>query len=51
MITLRTVAEVRAAAARERRVGASIGLVPTMGAFHLPPRRGPRRRTGHRGRG
>jgi len=34
MITLRTVADVRAAVSRERRAGASIGLVPTMGAFH-----------------
>ena len=34
MITLRTVADVRAAVSRARRAGASIGLVPTMGAFH-----------------
>ena len=34
MITLRTVAEVRAAVSQARRAGASIGLVPTMGAFH-----------------
>jgi pantoate--beta-alanine ligase len=34
MRTLRTVAELRAALARERRGGRSIGLVPTMGAFH-----------------
>jgi len=32
--TLRTVADVRAAVSRARRAGASIGLVPTMGAFH-----------------
>jgi pantoate--beta-alanine ligase len=34
MITLRTVADVRAAMSQPRRAGASIGLVPTMGAFH-----------------
>ena len=34
MITLRTVADVRAAVSQARRAGASIGLVPTMGAFH-----------------
>jgi pantoate--beta-alanine ligase len=34
MITLRTVADVRAAVSQARRGGASIGLVPTMGAFH-----------------
>lgn len=34
MRTLRTVAEVRHALAEPRRVGRSIGLVPTMGAFH-----------------
>ena len=34
MITLRTVADVRAAVSKARRDGASIGLVPTMGAFH-----------------
>jgi pantoate--beta-alanine ligase len=34
MRTLRTVADVRAAVSRARRAGASIGLVPTMGAFH-----------------
>src|SRR4030081_3351756 len=34
MRTLRTVAELRAALAESRRAGASIGLVPTMGAFH-----------------
>jgi pantoate--beta-alanine ligase len=34
MITLRTVADVRAAVSKARRAGASIGLVPTMGAFH-----------------
>ena len=34
MITLRTVADMRAAVAQARRGGASIGLVPTMGAFH-----------------
>jgi pantoate--beta-alanine ligase len=34
MITLRTVADMRAAVSRARRAGASIGLVPTMGAFH-----------------
>jgi len=31
---IRTVAELRAALAERRRVGARIGLVPTMGAFH-----------------
>jgi len=31
---LRTVADLRAALAPERRAGRSIGLVPTMGAFH-----------------
>jgi pantoate--beta-alanine ligase len=34
VITLRTVADVRAAVSQARRAGASIGLVPTMGAFH-----------------
>ena len=34
MITLRSVADVRAAVSQARRAGASIGLVPTMGAFH-----------------
>jgi pantoate--beta-alanine ligase len=34
MKTLRTVAEVRAALAAHRRAGDTIGLVPTMGAFH-----------------
>src|SRR5579859_2882863 len=34
MRTLRTVAELRAALAEHRRAGASLGLVPTMGAFH-----------------
>jgi pantoate--beta-alanine ligase len=34
MITLRTVAEARAAVSQARRAGASIGLVPTMGSFH-----------------
>ncbi len=34
MKTLRTVAELRAAVAPARRAGRSIGLVPTMGAFH-----------------
>jgi pantoate--beta-alanine ligase len=32
--TLRTVADLRAALAEQRRAGRSIGLVPTMGAFH-----------------
>jgi pantoate--beta-alanine ligase len=32
--TIRTVAELRAALAPHRRAGRSIGLVPTMGAFH-----------------
>jgi pantoate--beta-alanine ligase len=32
--TVRTVADLRAALAPERRAGRSIGLVPTMGAFH-----------------
>jgi len=32
--TVRTVAELRAALAGERRVGRTIGLVPTMGSFH-----------------
>ncbi|HUN37022.1 MAG TPA: pantoate--beta-alanine ligase [Trebonia sp.] len=34
MITVRTVADMRAATAQARRARASIGLVPTMGAFH-----------------
>jgi pantoate--beta-alanine ligase len=34
MITLRTVADVRAAVQKARSNGASIGLVPTMGALH-----------------
>jgi pantoate--beta-alanine ligase len=34
MITLRTIADVRAALSRARRAGESVGLVPTMGAFH-----------------
>jgi pantoate--beta-alanine ligase len=34
MRTLRTVAELRTALSRPRRSGATIGLVPTMGAFH-----------------
>ena len=34
MTTLRTVAEVRAHVAAARRAGRSIGLVPTMGAYH-----------------
>jgi pantoate--beta-alanine ligase len=34
MRTLRTVAEVRAALAKPRRAGRTIGLVPTMGSFH-----------------
>ena len=34
MRTLRTVAEMRAHVAHARRAGRSIGLVPTMGAFH-----------------
>jgi pantoate--beta-alanine ligase len=34
VITLRTVADVRAAVSQARQAGASIGLVPTMGAFH-----------------
>jgi pantoate--beta-alanine ligase len=34
MRTVRTVAEVRAAVATARRAGRSVGLVPTMGAFH-----------------
>ena len=34
MRTVRTVAELREALAPERRAGRSIGLVPTMGAFH-----------------
>ena len=34
MTTVRTVAELRAALAGERRVGRTIGLVPTMGSFH-----------------
>ena len=34
MRTLRTISELRAALAEPRRQGQSIGLVPTMGAFH-----------------
>jgi pantoate--beta-alanine ligase len=34
MVTHRTVASLRAALAESRRSGATIGLVPTMGAFH-----------------
>ena len=34
MKTVRTVADLRAALAQPRRAGRSIGLVPTMGAFH-----------------
>ncbi len=34
MITVRTIAALRAALAQPRRAGARIGLVPTMGAFH-----------------
>jgi pantoate--beta-alanine ligase len=34
MRTVRTVAEIRAALLEPRRAGLSIGLVPTMGAFH-----------------
>jgi pantoate--beta-alanine ligase len=34
MITIRTVAEMRAWTARARAAGRSVGLVPTMGAFH-----------------
>jgi pantoate--beta-alanine ligase len=34
MLTVRTVAELRAALAPDRRAGERIGLVPTMGAFH-----------------
>jgi pantoate--beta-alanine ligase len=34
MRTLRTIAEVRAHVAKARRAGRSVGLVPTMGAFH-----------------
>jgi pantoate--beta-alanine ligase len=34
MIIHRSVADVRAAVSQARRAGASIGLVPTMGAFH-----------------
>jgi pantoate--beta-alanine ligase len=34
MITIRTIAELRAALAQPRRDGQTIGLVPTMGAFH-----------------
>ena len=34
MRTVRTVAELRAALARHRSAGASVGLVPTMGGFH-----------------
>jgi pantoate--beta-alanine ligase len=34
MRTVRTVAELQAALSPERRAGSSIGLVPTMGAFH-----------------
>ena len=34
MRNLRTAAEVRTALAAHRRAGRTIGLVPTMGAFH-----------------
>src|SRR5205085_2941548 len=34
MRTLRTIADIRAALATPRRAGRTIGLVPTMGAFH-----------------
>ena len=34
MRTIRTVAEIRTYVARARGEGRSIGLVPTMGAFH-----------------
>ena len=34
MISIRTVAELRAAVGDARRLGARVGLVPTMGAFH-----------------
>jgi pantoate--beta-alanine ligase len=34
MVTVRTVAELRAALGPHRRAGRTIGLVPTMGAFH-----------------
>ena len=34
MRTIRSVSELRAALAQARRAGSSIGLVPTMGAFH-----------------
>jgi pantoate--beta-alanine ligase len=34
MVTVRTVAEVRAAVAEARAQGATVALVPTMGAFH-----------------
>lgn len=34
MRTVRTVAELRAALAQQRRAGARVGLVPTMGALH-----------------
>jgi pantoate--beta-alanine ligase len=34
MMTLRTIPEVRAHVAAARRAGRSVGLVPTMGAFH-----------------
>ncbi|MGH2745855.1 MAG: pantoate--beta-alanine ligase, partial [Thermoleophilaceae bacterium] len=34
MRTVRTVSELRETLAPERRAGRSIGLVPTMGAFH-----------------
>lgn len=34
IVVLRTTADVRAAVSESRRAGASIGLVPTMGAFH-----------------
>ncbi|MGH2913923.1 MAG: pantoate--beta-alanine ligase, partial [Solirubrobacteraceae bacterium] len=34
MITIRTIAQLRAALAVERETGRSIGLVPTMGALH-----------------